>query len=233
MGMAYLEPRTRKNGMTAFYVRWRDKQTGEALSQKFDDEADARFLLTVLKAHDSDTDAAHRSAAEFYAETFTVSKMVSEHIELLTRVNGYTRQRYKGNLKNHLTDGLGSADAHLVGYAEVSSWVQGMKSKGLSPKTIANVHGLLSAAFNTMVKLKKRQDNPCKGVSLPKNDATEEVSSFLTMDEWDRLSRFINEPHRSLFEFLAMTGLRFSEATALFARDFSIDSRGRTMVKIT
>jgi site-specific recombinase XerC len=219
--------------MTAFYVRWRDKQTGEALSQKFDDEADARFLLTVLKAHDSDTDAAHRSAAEFYAETFTVSKMVSEHIELLTRVNGYTRQRYKGNLKNHLTDGLGSADAHLVGYAEVSSWVQGMKSKGLSPKTIANVHGLLSAAFNTMVKLKKRQDNPCKGVSLPKNDATEEVSSFLTMDEWDRLSRFINEPHRSLFEFLAMTGLRFSEATALFARDFSIDSRGRTMVKIT
>jgi site-specific recombinase XerD len=130
-------------------------------------------------------------------------------------------------------DGLGTLDASKVGYRDDVEWVQSMHAKGLSAKTIADVHGLPSAAFNTMVKMKKRDDNPCKGVSLPKSDATEAVVTFLTRDEWARLIPFINEPHRALFEFLALTGLRFSEATALYARDFETDSRGRTTVKIT
>jgi hypothetical protein len=35
--------------------------------------------------------------------------MAKEHIDLLTGVNGYTIRRCRGNLKNHLTDGLGSS----------------------------------------------------------------------------------------------------------------------------
>ena len=202
------------------------------MSEKLDNLADARFLLTVLKAHDSDTEAAHQNAATFYAETYTVAKMVKEHIDLLTGVNGYTIRRYRGNLKNHLTDGLGTMDAHQIGYRDDVEWVQVMEAKGLSAKTIANVHGLLSAAFNTMVKQKKRTDNPCKGISLPKNDSTDEPATFLTKDEWARLRRLVNEPHRALFEFLALTGLRFSEATALYAKDFETGSRGLTTVKI-
>lgn len=203
------------------------------MSEKFDNHADARFLLTVLKAHDSDTAAALQNAVTFYAEIYTVSKMVQEHIDLLTGVNGYTIRRYRGNLKNHLTDGIGAMDALRVGYREDVEWVQGMKAKGLSAKTIANVHGLFSAAFNTMVKQKKRMGNPCKGITLPKDDSTDEPATFLTKDEWARLRRLINEPHRALFDFMAMTGLRFSEATALYATDFETGPRGLTTLKIT
>ena len=123
--------------------------------------------------------------------------MVEDHIGLLTGVNGYTVRRYRGNLRNHLMDGLGTLDASKAGYRDVVEWVQSMQAKGLGAKTIANVHGLLSAAFNTMVKMKKRDDNPCKGVSLPKSDATEAVITFLTRGEWARLIPFINEPHRA------------------------------------
>lgn len=146
--------------------------------------------------------------------------MIEEHIALLTGVRGYTVRKYRANLQNHLTDGLGRLEATKVGYRDVVQWVQSMQAKGLSAKTIANVHGLLSASFNTMVKKKKRDDNPCKGVSLPKDDSTDESATFLTKSEWAKLSALINEPHRALFDFLAMTGLRFSEATALYAKDF-------------
>lgn len=233
--MAYVEPRTRTNGPTVFYIRWADSKTGRKLSQKFrqDQEADARFLLTVLKAHESDTEAALTSARAHYGRIYTVSTMVDEHIGLLTGVTGYTVRRYRGDLRNHLTNGLGTLDASKVGYRDVVEWVQSMQAKGLKAKTIANVHGLLSDSFNTMVKEKKGLDNPCKGVALPKSDAAESVATFLTRGEWTRLLPFINEPHRALFEFLAPTGLRYSEATALYARDFQTDARGLTTVKIS
>jgi hypothetical protein len=47
-----------------------------------------------------------------------------------------------------------------------------MQTQGLGSKTVANVHGLISASFNTMVKGKRRTDNPCKGIALPKSSAT-------------------------------------------------------------
>jgi hypothetical protein len=68
-GMAYLETRPRKSGATAYLVRWTDKSTGQSMSEKLYNLADARFLLTVLKAYESDTEAAHQNAATFYAET--------------------------------------------------------------------------------------------------------------------------------------------------------------------
>ncbi len=48
-----------------------------------------------------------------------------------------------------------------VTYRHVAGWVRAMTEKGLSPKTIANMHGLLSAAMTTAVRLARRM------VSLP------------------------------------------------------------------
>lgn len=110
-------------------------------------------------------------------------------------------------------------DATKVEYRDIVTWIKGMQSKGLSSKTIANVHGLISAAFNSMVRDKRRPDNPCKGVSLPKSAATEESATFLTRAEWDQVENELTEPYKSFFTFLIHTGLRFSEAAALEARD--------------
>jgi hypothetical protein len=38
-------------------------------------------------------------------------------------------------------------------WQQVTRWVQLVQDKGLSAKTIANVHGLLSAAMGTAVRL--------------------------------------------------------------------------------
>lgn len=35
-----------------------------------------------------------------------------------------------------------------------------------------------------MVRDKRRPDNPCKGIPLPKSQDTEEKTTFLTQEEW-------------------------------------------------
>jgi integrase len=158
--------------------------------------------------------------------------MIEDHIDLLTSANGYTVRRYKGNLRCHIANSLGVMDATAVEYRDIIRWIKEMQEKGLSSKTIANVHGLISAAFNTCVREKRRTDNPCKGVALPKSNATEEVSTFLTAYEWALVEAELGEPYKSFFSFLVQTGLRFSEATALEAKDFVTTSTGQHVVNI-
>jgi site-specific recombinase XerD len=230
--VAYIEARKRKDGSTTHYVRWVDPGTKATLTQKMDSEESAKFLLTVLRAHGNNVDAALANAIDHFSGVYTVSRMIEDHIGLLTSANGYTIRRYKGNLKCHIAETLGQMDAAEVEYRDIVAWIKSMQAKGLTSKTIANVHGLISAAFNSMVREKRRSDNPCKGVSLPKSEATEETATFLTPEEWAVVEAELSEPYKSFFTFLIHTGLRFSEASALEARDFQTSGSGQHVVNI-
>lgn len=230
--MACIERRKRKDGSVALYVRWIDPDTKKRMTQRVGDEESARFLLTVLTAHESRVGDALESAQNYFRGVYTVTRMIEDHIELLTDADGYTVRRYKGNLRCHIADGLGQMDATEVEYRDIAKWIKSMQAKGLASKTIANVHGLISAAFNSMVREKKRSDNPCKGVSLPKSKHTEETATFLTHDEWVRVSAELTDPYKAFFTFLVQTGLRFSEATALEARDFVVTPTGQQVVNV-
>ncbi|MET3143495.1 UNVERIFIED_ORG: integrase [Arthrobacter sp. UYEF2] len=230
--MACIEKRRRGDGTVAHYVRWIDPDTKKRMTQRMDGEESAKFLLTVLQAHGSDVGKALDSATEFFKAKYTVSRMIEDHIAFLTDANGYTLRRYKGNLRCHIADTLGRMDATEVEYRDIVVWIKSMKAKGLAAKTIANVHGLISSAFNSMVREKRRADNPCRGVSLPKSEATEETATFLTADEWALVESELTGPYKVFFTFLIHTGLRFSEATALEARDFQTTISGQHVVSI-
>ncbi|WP_142036725.1 hypothetical protein [Arthrobacter sp. SLBN-100] len=201
--MAYIEARKRKDGSVTHYVRWIDPDTKATVTQKMDSEVSAKFLLTVLKAHGNNVDAALANAIDHFSGVYTVTRMIEDHIGLLTSANGYTIRRYKGNLKCHIAATLGQRDAAEVEYRDIVAWIKSMQAKELSSKTIANVHGLLSSAFNSMVRDKRRPDNPCKGVSLPKS--AEEKATFLTPTEWAAIEVELVEPYRSFFTFLIHT----------------------------
>lgn len=230
--VASIEKRKRKNGSVAHLVRWTDPDSKQRMSQLMQDEESAVLLLTLLRAHGEKVGDALDGAKEYFRGRYTVTQMIEDHIALLTNVNGYTIRRYKGNLRCHISDGLGQMKAADVEHRDVVTWVKEMKAKGLSPKTIKNVHGLLSASFKSLVRDKKRADNPCEGVSMPKDEKTEEAATFLTHDEWERVVRELRDPYRTFFTFLVRTGLRFSEATALEARDFVTTPSGQHVVKV-
>lgn len=69
-------------------------------------------------------------------------------------------------------------------------------------------------------------------MAFPKSNATEEISTFLTANEWGLLEGEVAEPYRSFFTFLVPTGLRFGEVTALEAMDFVTTSTGQHVVNI-
>lgn len=173
------------------------------------------------------------SARDHYKGIYSVTRMIEDHIALLTNATGYTIRRYKSNHKCHVADTLGTLDATKVEYRDIVQWMKGIEAKGLASKTIANVHGLISAAFNSMVRDKRRPDNPCKGIALPKSQDTEEKATFLTQEEWRLVKAELTDPYRALFDFLILTGLRFSEATALKGRHFQEARSGQHIVKVT
>lgn len=231
--VAYRDSRQRKDGTVTHYVRWVDPATKKQRTQKVASEEDAKFLVTVLNAHANDADAALSSARDHYKGIYSVTRMIEDHIALLTNANGYTIRRYKSNHKCHIADALGTLDASKVEYRDIVRWMQGMEAKGLASKTTANVHGLISAAFNSVVRDKRRPDNPCKGIALPKSQDTEEKATFLTQEEWRLVKAELTDPYRALFDFLILTGLRFSEATALEGRHFQEARSGQHIVKVT
>ncbi|MEC5200825.1 hypothetical protein RCH21_003078 [Arthrobacter sp. PL16] len=178
--MANIEERPRKNGQTAYILRWADKRTHERKSHRFADEHDARRMRLVLEAHDHDTERALENVRKHYQSVYIVSDMVSDHIEMRTWANGYTVRRYKGILRRHIDPILGSVAATDVDYRDVVRWIKSLQGNGLAPKSISNAHGLLSASFKSAVREKKRPDNPCQGVAVPRDRRTEEPVSFLT-----------------------------------------------------
>jgi len=175
-------------------VLWRDPDTGRQTSLTYDDERDARVARELIEAAGGRADEAARIGEGVRRPGPTVLDAISEHIDLLTGVGADTRSHYQGQLRAHIAPVLGGLSVSAVTYRHVAGWVRAMAEKGLAPKKIANVHGLLSAAMTTAVRLGYRADNPCLGVEMPKSVATRDEMTVLTRDEFGLLLSKVS-PH--------------------------------------
>ncbi|KGM17530.1 tyrosine-type recombinase/integrase [Actinotalea fermentans] len=230
--MASIRERRRADGTRSFAVLWRDPDTGRQTSLTYDDERDARVARELIEAAGGRADEAARIAEAVRKPGPTVEAAITEHIDLLTGVGADTRSHYRGQLRSHIAPALGALPVSAVTYRHVAGWVRAMTEKGLSPKTIANVHGLLSAAMTTAVRLGYRADNPCVGVELPKSVATRDEMTVLTRDEFGLLLSKVSAHYQPLVLTLVATGLRWGEATALTAGDVDLSARPAT-VRVT
>jgi integrase len=149
----------------------------------------------------------------------TVRDALERHIELRTAVGGYTRTRYGKSLSQHFEGELGATLIGDLNHEGVIDWVLLMQEK-LAPKTVRNYLGFLSSAMKTAVRLGLRADNPCYGVRLPSSNSIEAPVRVISRDEWARMYANFDPHYRPFFQFLLVTGMRFSEATALTGSDF-------------
>ncbi|WP_156670761.1 tyrosine-type recombinase/integrase [Mycobacterium sp. E136] len=95
-----------------------------------------------------------------------------------------------------------------------------MADNKVSRKTIQNKHAFLSAAFKQAVKDGLIGANPCEDRRLPETRPREKV--FLTAAEFELIRSKLPEKYRPFATFLVMTGLRYSEATALTPDDVDL-----------
>lgn len=236
--MAWIRERRRKDGGVTYYVTWREPgATEESTLTIRDDKASAEMNVRLLEANNNSYAAAERAMSQSKIGGPTVREHMLRHIDMLTDAGPGTINRYKNVVRDHFSSTLGKIPVAAVEYADIVLWLKYMGNKPspknpgktYSAKTIANHHGLLSASMETAIRIKVRTDNPCRGVSLPKDTATEEKMHFLTAEQSMAIVDELKEPYSSLVLLLRGTGLRFGEATALEAKDFKLSAKPPTV----
>lgn len=221
--MASLRTRHRTDGSVGYSVLFRERATGKQTSLTYSDRREAERMQRVIEANGGDLNAALGVMAASKRSSPSVADVVAEHIDLLTGVSPGQITRYRGQLRDHLGGALGATPVETLGLREIAGWLHYMESKGLSAKTIANVHGLLSSAMKTAVRLGYRTDNPCHGVKLPKSTAVADEMCLLSAGEMALLLHCMTPRYRPLVRFLVGTGMRWGEATALQISDVTLD----------
>lgn len=227
--MASITERPRKAG-SSFLLRWRYQGVQDCMT--LDTREKAELWKALLEANKHSLTAAERAIRNAHIGGPTVVQLLHKHVSLLTGVGGDQLGRYKKAITHHFAGtALGRLPVAAVTYEDVILWVKEMQAKPgrkagttMAAKTLANHHGLLSAAFATAELLGYRDGNPCKGIKLPKQAEGGDQMRFMSKDEFRALDAVMDPHFRPFFNFLVDTGLRFGEATALLADDFNLDA---------
>ena len=109
---------------------------------------------------------------------------------------------------------LSQLDPHLI-QTFYNSLLRGKnRAKPLSPKSIRNVHGILSKCLSTAVKLEYMRRNPAESVTLPR--VTKKEIKPLTDEQVSRMVAQAGiDGFGTLFKVVVFTGLRLGEALGL------------------
>ena len=221
--MASIEERRNAAGkVTSYRVIWRDQ--GTKRTQTVRTRAQAEQWQAILEAAQHDTAKAEQALLVALSTAPTLAEVAEHHISRLTNAQPDTMHRYRRFVTGHLA-GMAGLPVDKITEDDLVAWIRGMQQKGSSPKTIKNVHGFLHAVMATAVRRQLRPDNPCNGALLPRDTATEDKATFLTVPEFNRLMGHVDEHYHPVFGFLLSTGLRFSEMAALEPADVVLDAR--------
>lgn len=193
-----------------------------------------------------------RLAAEMAQAARAKPVLFSDHylrfLKTRTGIEERSVKDYNNQFVNHLLPAFGHlvvnddadvSDEERWDGDKIKAWVneteRGVKDpatgkwvrKPRSPKTVRNLHALLSSYGLWLVEKKIRTTNPCAGTHLPESDEGDADIEmvFLELDEYAQLRDCIKEQEAlDLVEFLAGTGCRYGEATALKVKDVKLDT---------
>lgn len=236
--MASVHEQVNKKG-TSYRVLWRPDNGGKQASISFRTRAAADRFKDNLERHGPDEAKRILDAEDAVDNTLTLTEWLTEHIDGLTGVQPATLTRYRSYLSRDITPSIGHLPLNAVTEPVIAKWVQKLEAgttetqddgttKTVTPsrKTMQNKHAFLSGALKAAVKKGHIATNPCEGRRLPETTAGEMV--FLTPEEFGLIHDQLRHPRwQAVATWLVLTGMRFSEATALTADD--IDPVNKTV----
>lgn len=232
--MASIRVRTRTEQSPTYAVLWRDPGTGKQTSYTLETQQQAENFRRLIEANDGHLEPTRAALVAIARHRPTIRAILEEHIAGLPSVTARSRADYRRDAQLHIDPYLGMVAVEELTPAQVKDYLRKLAATEMADKTIANVHGLLSAAINTAMQAGLRTDNPCRGIRLPRRSEHESVEMvFLTPSEWGVLEQEITAQlggyYRLLFQTFAATGIRWGEASALRVGDLSLDTEPPTM----
>jgi integrase len=218
--VASIRERPTADGKPRYVVQYRQdgRQRTLTLTRKRDAEK-TRDLINAL----GPAEALQRiHGADVVGSVPTVAEWVTKHIADLTGVTDRTRADYQRLVDRHVIPTLGALDVDQVTTADIGRWANSLE-RHLSPKSIANLRALLSAAFGYAVDEHIRPDNPMRRMRRTRAREHERKDMVcLTPQEFSHLRSLIRPRWQPFVTFLAGTGLRFGEAVALEVADVDL-----------
>lgn len=192
---------------------------------------------------------AAESAQEALAKPVLFADRYSDFLATITGAAARTVKDYERQFLNHLLPAFGDMVVNTAAEAgaekfwgkdQVRAWVNRTHhgvpdgngkwiNEPRSPKTVRNLHALLSSYGAWLVEKGLRPTNPCDGTRLPESDEGDADIEmvFLEQPEYMLLrDSFPEREARDLIDFLAGTGCRYGEATALKIKDLVLDPPG-------
>ncbi len=131
-----------------------------------------------------------------------------------------TRRLYGDVGEKYISSGLGDLRLSEVMRDDVEDWISALEDRGVGRPTIDKAYRTLRACLETAVLEGKALSNPARRVEVPPSDEREPF--FLTENQVEAIANEVPERHRALVYFLAYTGARMGEATALRVKNLSL-----------
>lgn len=162
----------------------------------------------------------------------TVATYADRWVEVRKREGIVTHVREAAILRLHVKPVLGALRMRDVRPRDIAGFVRGLTGK-LGPKTIHNVHGIVSSMFTRARFDDLIGDNPAKGLPrgvLPKKTRTR-VRAAWTRDEivkWISKSPRVPEDRTVAYAIAAFTGARVGEVAGMRWRDLDASAKPLT-----
>lgn len=261
--MAYVQHIKNKAGeVTNYRVRWRlgGSRSGAGQDERFDEEDDAIVFRDAVNDNAQQWPLGWVKGRGYISEDepdhagFVFRKWATECIKNRTGIEERYRDDCMRDLETYILPTFSNCDVRSVDHfckRTVQVWVNQMAAtyvwrgsvrKLMSPKTIKNLHGLLSSVLQEAVQHEPplRDRNPCKLVALPRTDddgvedSDGEDINFLEPDEVEGIVSFLGRPEdQRLVRFTYATGMRWGEVTALAHRHAATSQAGHPRIRVT
>lgn len=193
---------------TRYRARYRTPDKVQREKKGFRSKTAAREFLTTVEAS--------KLRGEFIdtaAGRQTVGELGARWLSGLPQLKPSSRATVETAWRVHVEPRWGSVQVGKVRHSDIQAWVSGMT---LGASSVIRNHNVLSQILDVAEADRLIQANPARKIKLPRK--VPRKRSYLTHAQVEKLAGLTDE-HGTLVRFLAYTGLRWGEATALRVRD--------------
>ena len=229
---AKVQPRARKDGSISYRQPFRLTPSGAVTYETFDTYEDAARFGRLVDQVGGLTAREVRTRSTSSAEHIpTLATWLETHLtNLAASATPGTVADYRRMAARTWGPRLGPLPLDAITRGAVTAWVAWqrqqttIRGRSYSPKSIGNAKCLLSSVLSAAVDAEMIPRNVAHGVPMPSDQERAEMT-FLSHNELTTLLDATTPPWRPLVAFLAGTGCRFGEATALVGPDFDLNAR--------